>query len=156
MIKSTIRRRSDSFTTFLIDVSQNPIVQRQIRQNLLALRILMLQLIQTPNFQRRHAAEFVPPAIESLFGDLVFPAETLDRDVAFRLLENFDDFLFVKILYGQGLLTDTLHIWWSKYSGAGHSHHVRNSKAPAPKRLITPATATQLLPHNGWCVSVLR
>ena len=111
MTQSTIRRRCDNLTTFLIDVSQIPIVQRQIRHNLLALRILMLQLLQTPNFQRRHAAEFVPPAIESLFSDLVFPAETLDRDVAFRLLENFEDFLFVEFLLGQDLLTDTLTHW---------------------------------------------
>ena len=84
--QSTIRQRSDSLTTFLIDVSQNPIVQRQIRHNLLELRIVMLQLLQTPNFQHRHAAEFVPPAIESLFAGLVFPADIQDRDVAFRLL----------------------------------------------------------------------
>ena len=46
----------------------------------------MFQLLQTSNFQHRHAAEFVPPAIESLFGDLVFPADIQDRDVAFRVL----------------------------------------------------------------------
>ena len=57
MTQSTIRRHSDSLTTFLIGVSQNQI-----------------------------AAEFVPSAIESLFGDLVFPADIPDRDVAFRLL----------------------------------------------------------------------
>ena len=46
----------------------------------------MLQLLQTPNFQHRYAAEFVPPAIETLSGDLVFAADIPDRDVAFRLL----------------------------------------------------------------------
>ena len=58
--ESTIRRHPDSLTTILINVSQNPSVQCQIRHNLLELRIVMLQLLQTPNFQHRHASEFVP------------------------------------------------------------------------------------------------
>ena len=51
---------------------------------------------------------WVLEAVEILFVDLVFPADIPDRDVAIRLLWNFDDFLFVEFLYGQGLLTDTL------------------------------------------------
>ena len=92
----------------MIDVSQNPIVQPQSHHNLPELGIVFLQLLQTPNFQHHHAAEFVPSAIESLFGDLVFSADIVDRDVAFRLLEKFDNILFVEFLLGQGFLADTL------------------------------------------------
>ena len=60
--------------------------------------------------------------LPNLFRDLVLPTDFPDLDVAFRLLQNFDEFLFVEFLHGQGLLPDTLthlmvKMYWGRSNG---------------------------------------
>lgn len=61
------------------------LVERQIRHQLLELRVLFPQLPQLPDLRRSQAPEFLPPSVECLLRDLELATDLYHRRAGFRL-----------------------------------------------------------------------
>lgn len=79
-------RRAAGVTTFSHILLQRPVVERQLRSEVLELPVLLFQVPQPPRLAHLHAAVLRLPAVIRPFGDAVPPADPLHLAAGLDLL----------------------------------------------------------------------
>lgn len=93
----TSSRLTAGFSLFLKDVLQDPLVERQIRDELLELFVFVLELTNAAQLGDAHALVDALPVIEGRLGHAELAANFLDGGAGFDLAKGVSDLLLSEL-----------------------------------------------------------